>query len=330
MDITIDVDDYKLNVRAAGVMIHNGKILVHRNVNSDHYALIGGRVEIGESSANTIKREIKEELGKDIEITGYISTIENFFEMKGSKYHEIMFVHKIEFTNEEDKKIEYIMKNVEGKDYLQYEWIDLDKIEEYPLLPKAMKNIEKYYNNTESEKPRKNVQYLIEKVKYNPGKAIELGCGAGNDTVYLIKNNWNVLAIDRESVEERITKRLNNEELEKFRFQKQNFESLELEKNNLIVANYCLPFCNKNNFKELWNKINNSILKDGYFVGNFFGINDEWKSTKEEMTFLTKEQVIELFKDFEIIEFKEVEKDGATGLGKMKHWHIFNVIAKKK
>ena len=105
---------------------------------------------------------------------------------------------------------------------------------------------------------------------------------------------------------------------------------IELEKNNLIVANYCLPFCNKNNFKELWNKINNSILKDGYFVGNFFGINDEWKSTKEEMTFLTKEQVIELFKDFEIIEFKEVEKDGATGLGKMKHWHIFNVIAKKK
>ena len=99
MDITIDVDDYKLNVRAAGVMIHNGKILVHKNVNSDHYALIGGRVEIGENSADTVKREIKEELGKDIEIAGYISTIENFFEMKGSKYHEIMFVHKIEFTN---------------------------------------------------------------------------------------------------------------------------------------------------------------------------------------------------------------------------------------
>ena len=34
------------------------------------------------------------------------------------------------------------------------------------------------------------------------------------------------------------------------------------------------------------------------------------------MTFLTREQVIELFKDFEIIEFKEVEKDGTTGLGK--------------
>ena len=104
---------------------------------------------------------------------------------------------------------------------------------------------------------------------------------------------------------------------------------LNQKKNNLIVANYSLPFCNKNNFKELWNKINKSILKDGYFVGNLFGNKDEWKSTKEKMFFLTEKQVIELFKNFDIIEFKEVEKDDFTGLGKMKHWHIFNVIAKK-
>lgn len=97
----------------------------------------------------------------------------------------------------------------------------------------------------------------------------------------------------------------------------------------MVVANFSIPFCNKKNFKELWNKINNSILNDGYFVGNFFGNNDEWKSTKEEMTFMTKKQVLELFENFEIIEIKEVEKDNLTGLGKMKHWHIFNVIAKK-
>ena len=141
MDITIDVGNYKLNVIAAVIMIHNGKILVHKNVNYNHYALFGGRVEIGENSADTIKREIKEKLGKDIEIAGYISTIENFFEMKGSKYHEIMFVHKIEFTNEDDKKIEYTMRNIEGKDYFQYEWLDINKIDEYPLLPRVVKSI---------------------------------------------------------------------------------------------------------------------------------------------------------------------------------------------
>lgn len=141
MDLTIDVEDYKLNVRAAGVIIHNNKVLVHKNVNSDHYSLIGGRVEIGEDSETTVKREIQEELGKEVEITGYVSTIENFFKMKGSKYHEILFMHKAEFTNEEDKKIEYTLKNMEGKDYLQYEWLELDKIEEYPLLPKIVKDV---------------------------------------------------------------------------------------------------------------------------------------------------------------------------------------------
>lgn len=141
MDITIDVEDYKLNVRAAGVIIHNNKILVHRNINSNHYALVGGRIEIGENSADTIKREIKEELGKDIEITGYVSTIENFFEMDGSKYHEIMFVHKVEFVEDEDKRIEYTLKNIEGKDYLKYEWLDVNKLDEYPLWPKVIREV---------------------------------------------------------------------------------------------------------------------------------------------------------------------------------------------
>lgn len=141
MDLTIDVEDYKLNIRAAGILVHDGKILTHKNMKENHYALIGGRIAIGENSEETIKREIKEELGKDIEIGGYVSTIKNFFELKGKKYHEIMFVHKIEFTDEEDKKIVTTMDNVEGKEYLKYEWLEIDKLDEYELVPKVIKNI---------------------------------------------------------------------------------------------------------------------------------------------------------------------------------------------
>ena len=48
------------------------------------------------------------------------------------------------------------------------------------------------------------------------------------------------------------------------------------------------------------------------------------------MIFLSKEEVLELFKDcFKIIEFNEVDKEGITGLGNMKHWHIYNIIARK-
>lgn len=66
----------------------------------------------------------------------------------------------------------------------------------------------------------------------------------------------------------------------------------------------------------------------GHFVGNFFGTNDGWKE-KENMVFLDKQQVLDLFKKFNVVMFKETEKDAMTGLGKIKHWHIFDVIAQK-
>ena len=133
MDLTIKVEDYKLNVRAAGIIIHNNKVLTHRNLNSNHYTFIGGRVEIGEDSATTVKREIEEELGKEVEIIEHGGVIENIFEMQGTKYHEMLFMHRAEFVDEEDQKIEYTLKNREGKDYLQYEWIDIDHLDDYPI-----------------------------------------------------------------------------------------------------------------------------------------------------------------------------------------------------
>ena len=48
------------------------------------------------------------------------------------------------------------------------------------------------------------------------------------------------------------------------------------------------------------------------------------------MVFLSKEQVLSLFESFEIIQFEESEKDGKTGLGKIKHWHTFDIIAKRR
>ena len=146
MDLTLDIEDYKLNIRAAAVIIHNNKILVHKDVRKDHCTLLGGRIAIGENSEETVKREIKEEIGKETEIIGYIGTIENFFEMNKKKYYEILFIHRVEFINGEDKKIDYTIHNIEGKEYLQYEWLDIDKIKEYNILPKCLKDILKSQN----------------------------------------------------------------------------------------------------------------------------------------------------------------------------------------
>ena len=188
--------------------------------------------------------------------------------------------------------------------------------------------MEKYYKNTENVLPNTIIQKFIS-MNIKPENAIELGCGAGRDTVYLIRNGWNVFAIDKEDTEQIISNKLDDEELKRFKFERQNFENIKLERAKLLVANFSIPFCRKDCFNQFWSKIVDSI-KDGYFAGNFFGLNDSWAKNKQQMIFLSKEQVLELFKNsFEIVYFNEIEKDGTTGLGKMKHWHIYNVIAKK-
>ena len=192
-----------------------------------------------------------------------------------------------------------------------------------------MSDIKKYYENTENALPHENVKEFI-KIENKKGKAIDIGCGAGRDTIFLIKNNWNVLAIDREDAKDIISSKLNDKELKRFRFIRQDFENIKLEENDLVVANFSIPFCSKKDFKDFWNTIVGSISEEGYFVGNFFGLNDSWVNIKGNMVFLSKEQVLKLFENsFEIIKFEEIERDEKTALGKIKHWHIYEIIAKK-
>lgn len=185
-----------------------------------------------------------------------------------------------------------------------------------------------YYDLTKNAKPHMNVEKFIS-LNIDAEKAIDLGCGAGRDTVELLKNNWKVLSIDKENTRQIIEEQLNNIELKNFEFIQGDFTQLPLQKTNLIVANFSIPFCNKEYFKDLWKKLNAILLNEGYFVGNFFGKNDSWINSKKNMVFLSKKEVMNLFNDFEIIQFKDIEKDTKTVEGELKHWHVYDIIAKK-
>ena len=137
------------------------------------------------------------------------------------------------------------------------------------------------YKKTENSKPNFLIKKLINNVEIKQKNAVDLGCGAGRDTLYLIKNGFKVLAIDKGDASKIISKKLNSEELKRFRFKCQAFEDVEIKENNLLVANFSIPFCNRNYFKSFWKKIDNSILENGYFVGNFFGLNDSWLKQKK-------------------------------------------------
>lgn len=132
-----------------------------------------------------------------------------------------------------------------------------------------MGNIQKFYENTKDAMPHNNIKKFVE-MQFKNGNAIDLGCGAGRDTIFLIKNYWNVTAIDREDTKDLIEEKLNSEELKRFKFMCQNFENIKLEKNDLVVSNFSIPFCNKKYFNEFWDKIVDSIKNGRILRWKFF------------------------------------------------------------
>jgi ADP-ribose pyrophosphatase YjhB (NUDIX family) len=61
----------------AVVLDEHGRLLLIHKTDNDLWALPGGGHEIGESIADTVVREVKEETGYDVEVTGMSGTYTN-------------------------------------------------------------------------------------------------------------------------------------------------------------------------------------------------------------------------------------------------------------
>jgi len=64
---------------------------------------------------------------------------------------------------------------------------------------------------------------------------------------------------------------------------------------------------------------------DGYFVGDFFGVEHDWNIVNSEKSFFLKEEIEELFKNFEVLDDIKNYRKKEKGI----QWHRYEVIARK-
>jgi len=76
---------------------HNGKILVSEEYDptkgETFYRPLGGGIEFGERSEETIHRELMEEIGAGVKDLVFLGTLENIFTFDGEPGHEIVQVY---------------------------------------------------------------------------------------------------------------------------------------------------------------------------------------------------------------------------------------------
>ena len=140
MDITFYNDDETVfNYRTCGVITDDKRILLHRMKDDDFWTLVGGRVRMLESSEWAIKREIKEELGENIEVDRLLWTVENFFKLEDKIYHELSTIYFLKL--QKDSWILNQKKSFDGLEgeRLIYKWFDINELNNVNIKPSFLK-----------------------------------------------------------------------------------------------------------------------------------------------------------------------------------------------
>lgn len=131
MPITIIDGNNRFNCRA-GAIIYNEertKILLE---NQDNKRLVfpGGRIDMNEDSLSALKRELKEELNIEVELS-----LRFVLELFNKNYHEIGFYYMTQIS--EDK----IEDNTKSNDYSGiFHWFPIEELEKYEIVATPIKN----------------------------------------------------------------------------------------------------------------------------------------------------------------------------------------------
>jgi ADP-ribose pyrophosphatase YjhB (NUDIX family) len=107
----------------------NGDVLATKGIDDDgviFYRLIGGGVEFCETSADALHREVKEELNTSIRDIELLDVVENIFEYKGEKGHQVMFLYHGKIDDQDTFALEsFPILDAPG---LEAHWVSLQGI----------------------------------------------------------------------------------------------------------------------------------------------------------------------------------------------------------
>ena len=93
MDITMHHPDACFTLRTAAIILRDDCLLAVRHAPTGSIYTIGGRVHMGESTADAAVREALEETGQALDIDRLLFVHEGFFTHAGKNHHEVCFFY---------------------------------------------------------------------------------------------------------------------------------------------------------------------------------------------------------------------------------------------
>jgi ADP-ribose pyrophosphatase YjhB (NUDIX family) len=95
-DISLDLNEYRVNLRVAAIVRRGEDVLLCRPPDDeDWWFLPGGRIKVNEDSLTAVQRELTEEIGPGFEVRKPTAIVENFFDLEERRFHEICTVYEV-------------------------------------------------------------------------------------------------------------------------------------------------------------------------------------------------------------------------------------------
>ncbi|MFH1129208.1 MAG: methyltransferase domain-containing protein [Patescibacteria group bacterium] len=175
------------------------------------------------------------------------------------------------------------------------------------------------------QKPNKKVEELAGLLPVN-GKVLDLGCGAGGNSVFLAEKGFDVTCVDKDN--EVISEiKQNYPNIDAINKSILDFDFVE-NQYDLILALNVLSFLCFEDIKTITSNMVKSLKENGLIYLQVFSINEPCKNFNH---LFTKEEISELFFQNTIVELEELSiKDNHPPQGEHEHSIIRTLIKKQK
>lgn len=196
----------------------------------------------------------------------------------------------------------------------------------------------RYYAVTVDRPAWPTVKFAIERFaaeasaepRPRPQFAVDLGCGAGRDSRELLGAGWQVLAVDREPGAIAALEAATPPALRPaLTGQVADLVDVAIPTCDLVNASLCLPFLTS---AAYWATLGRSLAAlpvGGRFAALLFGDRDESVSDPA-MTCPSPDAIRATLHGFEVEHWSEREEDTKTALGDPHHYHLIELVARRK
>ncbi len=139
-DVLFKTENYVFSYRVAGVLRHNGRVLLTRDAGTqDGYAVPGGHAAFGETAEEALRREYREELRCGVRVGRFLALGEIFFPWGDRPCHQLCQYYEVELDGAADFPMEGVFHGWDDlggvRADLDFCWVPLEQLDTATVYP---------------------------------------------------------------------------------------------------------------------------------------------------------------------------------------------------